>query len=109
MRFLKIFHDELVTSWRRFVILAALSGLSNAAVLASMNSAASHITDGGSTKQALILFLLAIAIYSFSQRMLIMMSATLAESTVANMRVRFIERLQGANLIDVERLNRGAI
>jgi putative ATP-binding cassette transporter len=109
MPFLTIFQEVLVATWRPFVILAALSGISNAAVLAIINSVASSITDRDAIGHALVLLVLAIAIYSFSQRALMVMSATLAETTVANMRVRFIERLQRADLLDVEKLNRSEL
>ena len=106
MTFLSLFGLELAASWRQFVVLAALSGLSNAAVLATINSAAA--SDRASLGPVLLL-VLSILIYRMSQKALMVQTATLAETTVNNMRARFIERLQRADLKDVERLNRSAV
>jgi putative pyoverdin transport system ATP-binding/permease protein len=108
LTFLSLFRLELATSWRQFVFFAALSGLSNAAVLATINAAANS-TGRDSLAFSLVLLVLAIIIYSISQKALMVQAAGLAESTVNGMRARFIERLQSADLKDVENLDRGSV
>src|SRR4051794_2692894 len=109
MTFLKLFQRALVASWQQFLVLATLSGVSNAAVLATINWAAASLADRDTMGHALVVLALAIAVYSISQRALMVKSATLAESTVASIRVRLIEKLKLADLVDVEKLNRSEI
>jgi putative ATP-binding cassette transporter len=108
LTFLSLFRFELATTWRQFVLLAALSGLSNAAVLATINSAAAAAGRDG-LGLPLITLVLSIIIYSIAQKALMVKAATLAETTVNGLRTRFIERLQTADLKDVEALDQGAV
>jgi len=108
MTFLSLFRLELANTWPRFVLLAALSGLSNLAVLTTINRAtAAQESDG--IGFALILLAFAILAYRFSQQALMVQAATLAEGTVSGMRTRFIDRLRAADLKDVEALDRSAV
>lgn len=108
MTFLSLFRLELANTWRQFVVLAALSGISNAAVLATINRAAvAH--DRSAQGFALVTLALAIIVYSISQKALMLQSASLAERTVSGLRARFVERLLGADLYDVEQLDRSAV
>ncbi len=108
MTFLSLFRLELAKTWKQFLILAALSGLSNAAVLATINqAAAAHDQD---TKGfALVTLVLAIIIYSISQKALMVNAAQVAENTVSGMRERLVQRLSAADLKDVEKLDRSAL
>jgi putative pyoverdin transport system ATP-binding/permease protein len=106
--FLSLFRLELANTWKQFVVLAALSGISNAAVLATINrAAAAH--DRSAQGFALVTLALAIFVYSISQKALMVQSASLAERTVSSLRARFVQRLQGADLYDVEQLDRSAV
>jgi putative ATP-binding cassette transporter len=108
MTFLSLFRLELVKTWRQFLLLAALSGLSNAAVLATINqAAAAHNRDG--TASALVTLVLAIIIYSISQKALMVNAAQVAENTVSGMRERLVQRLSAADLKDVEKLDHSAL
>jgi len=105
---LTLFRLELATTWRRFVFLAGLSGLSNAAVLATINGAAAA-TERDPRSFSLVVLVLSIIIYSIAQRALMVQAATLAENTVNGMRTRFIEGLQSADLKDVEALDKSSV
>src|SRR5690348_142129 len=104
-----LFRNELSTGWRRFFLLAALSGASNAAVLASINNAAAHLHDNDVRGQAFLIFILAILVFITTQKALMTMAATLAESTVNRLRVELLERLKSAELSELEVLNRNEI
>src|SRR6185436_6298541 len=104
-----LFRNELSTGWKRFFVLAALSGGANAAVLASINNAAAHLHDADIRGQALLVLIFAIVVFVVSQKALMMMAANLAESTVNRLRVELLERLRSAELADIEGLNRNQI
>jgi putative ATP-binding cassette transporter len=108
LTFLSLFRSELADRWRQLVVLSLLSGVSNAAILATISNA-SAAPHQGSTGSALIVFALCIIIYNIAQKALMIQATTLAEGTVNGIRVRFMERLQSANLKDVETLDRSEI
>jgi putative pyoverdin transport system ATP-binding/permease protein len=109
MNILVLFRKELSTGWKRFFFLAALSGIANAAVLASINNAAAHLHDPDIRGQAFLIMVLGIAVFVITQKALMMMAATLAEGTVNRLRVDLLERLRSAELPEIEGLNRNEI
>ncbi len=104
-----LFRNELSTGWKRFFLLATLSGGANAAVLAAINNAAAHPNDSDIRGQALLVLVLAIVVFVMAHRALMMMAATLAEGTVNRLRVDLLERLRSAELPEIEGLNRNEI
>jgi putative ATP-binding cassette transporter len=107
--FLRLFQRQLAPYWGRFVILALLSGITSAAVLATVNSAAASMYDRGGRLRTLIIFSLAIIIYGLSQKALLLLAARLSEQLVESLRLDFLTRLQAAELLEVESLNRSAV
>jgi putative ATP-binding cassette transporter len=104
-----LFSKELSTSWKRFFLLAALSGGANAAVLASINDAAAHLHDADVRGQAFLIMVIAVLVFILAQKALLMMAANLAEGTVYRLRVELLERLRSAELPEIEALNRNQI
>jgi putative ATP-binding cassette transporter len=86
-----------------------MSGAANAAVLVTINQAAASSETSEGMAGALIILALVISLYSVSQRALMVSSSHLAETTVDNLRTRFVEALQAADLVDVERLNKSEL
>ena len=109
MTFLRLFQSELVHTWRSLLLLLVLSGVANAAVLATINQAAASAADSDRLVNAFLILGGVIVLYAVSQRALMLNASSLAEATVDNMRIRFVQSLQAAELIDVERLNRNEI
>jgi putative ATP-binding cassette transporter len=107
--FLVLFQHELVHTWRQFVLFSAMSGAANAAVLVTINQAAASSAASEGAAGALIILGLVILLYSISQRALMVRASHLAEATVDNLRTRFVEALQAADLVDVERLNKSEL
>src|SRR5215472_12551829 len=106
---LRLFQRQLAPYWPRFVILALLSGTSSAAVLAAINSAVASLHDRGGTLRTLLIFGIAIIVYGISQKAMLLMAAGLAERLVEGLRIEILERLQLAELFEVETLNRSEI
>jgi putative ATP-binding cassette transporter len=95
--------------WRSFLILAAVSGISSAAVLATINLSAGNIDDADVMAHALIVLVLAIVLFVYSQKTLMVQAAELAQRTVHHLRLGLLETLQAAELLEVENLNRSEI
>ena len=94
---------------RYFVFLAAVSGVSSAAVLATINAAANANGDGDVVAHALAVLVLAIFLYVFSQKALMTQAAELAEATVHNLRTELLKMLEAAELEEVEKISRSEI
>lgn len=110
MQILTLFGRELIGGrWRYFVLLAALSSLSSAAVLATVNAAATNVGNGDSMAHAMAVLVLAILLYVFSQRTLMTEAAELAQDTVHHLRVEFLETLKAAELEEVEKISHSEI
>ncbi|WP_375413894.1 cyclic peptide export ABC transporter [uncultured Bradyrhizobium sp.] len=92
-----------------FIVLAALSGLSSAAVLAIINTAASNVATRQGNLRFLLLFGLAIAIFAVSQRHLMIDICRRVEEVIHRMRVRLIERARHAELLEIEQIGRSEI
>src|SRR6478609_8388469 len=109
MKILVLFRKELATGWKRFFLLAALSGAANAAVLAAINNAAAHLHDAEARGQAFLVVIIGVLVFVIAQKALLMMAANLAEGTVYRLRVELLERLRSAELPEIEALNRNQI
>jgi putative ATP-binding cassette transporter len=104
---LALFARELADGrWRWFLIMAAISGLAGATVLAVINLAAASIDDRDGMVQLLILLVLAIVIYVYAQKTLMIKAAELAQNTVHQLRIRLLQTVEAAELVEVEHLNR---
>jgi putative ATP-binding cassette transporter len=107
---LAFFGRELSSGrWRYFILLAAVSGISSAAVLATVNAAANRMNDGDVMAHSLVMLVLAILLFAYSQQSLMERAAELAQDTVHRLRVQLLEMLQAAELRDVEKFNRSEI
>jgi putative ATP-binding cassette transporter len=95
--------------WRTLLILAAVSGISSAAVLATINLSAGNIGDPDVMAHALVVLVLAIFLFVYSQKTLMVQAAELAQRTVHHLRLGLLETLQAAELLEVENLNRSEI
>jgi putative ATP-binding cassette transporter len=109
MKILVLFRKELATGWKRFFLLAALSGAANAAVLAAINNAAAHLHEAETRGQAFLVVVIGVLVFVLAQRALLMMAANLAEGAVYRLRVDLLERIRSAELPEIEALNRNQI
>lgn len=93
-----------------FVRLAVLSGLANAAVLAVVNMAVQGSSEGISSQlRNLILFCLAIAIYAYSQKRLMVDTCERIEHLISELRQRLLEGVRNSELLEIERIGRAEI
>ncbi|MGI6247463.1 MAG: cyclic peptide export ABC transporter [Pseudochelatococcus sp.] len=109
MKLLDLLRKEAGIGGPRFIGFAALSGLSNAAILAIINLAASNASDKGENFHNLILFGLAIAVFVVTQRALMIEVCEKVELLIDRIRVRLIERARRAEFLELEEIGRSEI
>lgn len=109
MRLVDLLLSETRTSLRRLGMMAAVAGISNAALLAIVNSAAGHIKDGRPQLTSVALFIIFIIAYIYSQRYVLLTTSAEIERLVHSYRERLINRLKMCELREVEHIGRGRI
>lgn len=109
MRLIDLLLGETRTSLRRLGMMAAVAGISNAALLAIVNRAAGHIKDGQPQLTSVVLFLIFILAYIYSQRYVLLTTSAEIERLVHSYRERLINRLKMCELREVEHIGRGRI
>lgn len=91
------------------VVLVAISGLSNALVLATVNAAAEEASAAEGTGRQLALFLIILALFVVSQRAILLTTVLEVERILDRIRVRLTELIMRADLLPIERLGRAKI
>lgn len=109
MRILNLLLAENRTSLRHLGLMATVSGGCNAGLLAIVNSAAGHIKEGKPQLASVVLFLLIIAAYIYSQRYVLVTTSTEVEHLIHRCRERLIGRLKKCQLREVEHIGRGPL
>lgn len=109
MRLVDLLITENRISLRRLGAMVAVAGISNAALLAVINSAAGHIKEGRTEVAPALMFLFFLVSYIYSQRYVLRTTASEIESLVHRYRERLIGRLKMCELEAVEHIGRGRI
>lgn len=93
----------------RIVGVAAISGLSNALLIAVINSAAHQVSDEGLNFQKFLLFLVAIVLYVVTQRYILRVSTVEVEKIIARVRTGLSDKIRRADLHAIEILGRAEL
>ena len=93
----------------RVMLFAGISGLSNAMLLAVINSAAHSVSDPDANTQWFFLFIISIAVYVLSQRYILRVSTVQVEKIVAKLRVSLSDKIRRADLQAIEGLGRAEL
>ena len=91
------------------VALVAVSGLANAAVLATVNAAAEGASADKGTGRYLALFALVLALFVYSQRAILVNTVVEVEKILDKIRVRLTDLIRRADLLPIEHLGRSQI
>lgn len=109
MKILELFQRDADILRLRFLVLAAISGLANAAVLAVINVASRNVTNQEANLRNLILFGLAIAIFIVTQKRLMVDVCHQVERLIHRLRLRLLERARHAEFLEIEEIGRSEI
>lgn len=102
MRLLQLFRRESNVSVGSLAFLAGLAGITNALVLALLNSAAEHASKEKASARVIFLFVLVTAIYALSQWQLMSRAATEVEKILDRLRVRLADKIRACDLKPIE-------
>ncbi len=93
-----------------FLRLAVLSGLANAGVLAIVNMAVQGSAKGTASQlRSLILFCLALAIYAYSQKRLMVDTCERVEKLICDLRLRLLAAVRSSELLEIEKIGKAEI
>lgn len=109
MQVFRLIDREMKIDRVRFLALAAISGLSNAGVLAIINVASRNASNQVDNLRYLIMFCLIIGLFVVSQKYLMIQVARRVEQIIHRLRVRLTERARQAELLDIEAIGRSEI
>ena len=104
---IKFLRREATLSPRKALTVAAVAGLTNAMILAIINTAAEHAEQSESRPLYAVFFAAAMLLYVASQRWILTQAAEQVEAMIHRMRI--VSHLQYCELLDVEQLGRAVI
>jgi putative pyoverdin transport system ATP-binding/permease protein len=102
---------ESPRAWRRALVLAALAGLGNAAILGIINRGATLASSGGSflSLRLLLLFALCMIAFFVGKRYALIQSSVIVEYMLKKRLVRVSDKIRNSDLEMVESLGRGEL
>jgi cyclic peptide transporter len=109
MSFLSLVRREMQGSLTRLIIMSGTGGVSNAAILYSINSGAQAASDGKSTVAWAVLFVVSLFLFIKSQHYLLISMTVEIESILHKIRVRIMDDLRRSELLPLEAIGRARI
>lgn len=100
--------ESTISPWP-LAVIASVSGMANALILAMINSGAAAAEDLETNSRTFVLFMLALAIYIVSQRYLLATSSVQVEVIVNRIRRRIADKIRRADLLPLEGIDREVI
>jgi putative ATP-binding cassette transporter len=110
MTFLQLVRREMRGSLPKLVFMAAIGGVSNAAILAAIN--ASSQAAGGTQEDglwAISLFLVSLFLFITAQRYIYITSTAEIEAIIHRVRLRLIDQVRRSELLALEKIGRSVI
>jgi putative ATP-binding cassette transporter len=109
MKLFELFRKETTTPPYKLSIMAAIAGLSNAAVLGIINAAAAQAAQNIHQFRFVLYFLIAVALYATTQAFVMVTTSREVETVLHRVRVRIAERVLRSELITMERVGHSVI
>ncbi len=109
MKLWQFFSTHATTSVPAIIVVAGLSGLSNAALLTVINSAAHSVSEGVSDFRLVILFGIVITLYILCQRHIIRTSYVEIEKIIETIRIRIADKIRSSDLYALEGIGRSQL
>lgn len=110
MSFVALVGRQMQTSPRKLLVMAALGGISSAAILAAINSGAQAADEGKpASLWALALFVISLVLFMKTQ---IYMTTTITgeiEAVIHRLRTRLMDQIRHSELLALERIGRARI
>lgn len=105
----RFFVKDATLSLPTLIWIAAVAGISNVAILGILNSAAEKVSAGGRGVWYLALFLIAIALYSLTQRQVMASTTNEVEKIIRKHRLDITDLIRRCDLASLEQVGRANI
>jgi putative pyoverdin transport system ATP-binding/permease protein len=109
MMFYELVRREIRGSLPRLLFMASLQGLSNAAILATINAGAQSASEGESTRYAAALFVLALYVYAKTRNYVLISSTAEIEGIIHKVRLRLMDFVRRSEMVALETIGRPEI
>ena len=110
MSFIQLVTRDMHTSLRKVVFMSALGGMSNAAILAAINTGAANADQGQKASLwALTIFVLALVLFIKTQVYVTTTITAEIEAIIHRIRVRLLDHVRRSELLSVEKIGRARI
>jgi putative ATP-binding cassette transporter len=109
MSFFQLVRQEMQGSLPRLVFMSGLAGISNAAILAAVNSAAQSSSDGKPSLWAIALFVVSLFLFIKTQHYVLIATTAEIEAIIHKLRVRLMDEARRSELLALEAIGRAEI
>ena len=110
MSFIQLVRREMHGSMPKLLVMSGLGGISNASILAAINSG---VQDAGSGQKpglwAAMLFLVALFLFMKTQQFVTITATAEIEAIIHKVRVRLMDQIRHSELLELERIGRARI
>jgi putative ATP-binding cassette transporter len=110
MSFIQLIRREMHGSMPKLLFMSGLGGVSNASILAAINSGVQDATNGQKPGLwAATLFLVALFLFMKTQEFVTITATAEIEAIIHKLRVRIMDMIRRAELLEVEKIGRARI
>jgi putative pyoverdin transport system ATP-binding/permease protein len=109
MSFFQLVRREMQGSLPRLIFMSGLAGISNAAILAAINSAAQASSDSKPSIWAAALFVIGLFIFIKTQHYVLIATTVEIEAIIHSVRVRLMDQVRRSELVPLEAIGRARI
>ncbi len=109
MHFLRFLKKESTKPLHKILIIAIISGISNAVLLAIINGAAKGASYDNLNFRYMLMFAITMCLYVVGQKYLLYESHRLIEAILGRIRVRLADKIRKVHLLDLENIGQSAI
>jgi len=109
MSFFRLVRREMEGSLDRLVIMSGLGGMSNAAILAAINSGAQAAGNGEVGIWAAIIFIISLLIFIKTQHYILIATTVEIEAIIHKLRLRLMDQVRHSELVPLDAIGRAEI
>ena len=109
MSFFQLVRREMQGSLNRLAVMSGLGGISNAAILAAINSGAQAAGNGEVSVSSAALFVVALLLFIKTQHYILIATTVEIEAIIHKLRVRLMDEVRHSELLPLDEIGRAAI
>jgi putative ATP-binding cassette transporter len=109
MSFFALVRREMQGSLTRLLVMSSIGGVSNAAILSSVNSGAQSAGESKPSLWAAALFVVALFLFVKSQHYILISATTEIEAIIHKLRVRLMDQVRRSELVPLDTIGRAGI